>query len=144
MGERMGRGSALLGLVGDGARLKNESLGGNGRAAVRAQPVPNSSRNCSGAAPTSKANPCQYIPKHYNIHTIIKKLTRTDNNVTLGLNKQLLAAANLDPRDPVEVSTNGRVIVIAPVRTKRDADKLARGTELMHAKYAGAFRRLAK
>ena len=29
------------------------------------------------------------------------------------LDKQLLDAANLDPDDPVEVSTNGRVMVIA-------------------------------
>jgi antitoxin MazE len=75
---------------------------------------------------------------------MIKKLTRTGNSVALVLDKQLLEAANLDPDDPVEVSTNGRVVVIAPVRSKRDTEKLARGRELMHAKFAGAFRRLAK
>jgi antitoxin MazE len=75
---------------------------------------------------------------------MIKKLTRTGNSVALVLDKQLLDAANLDPDDPVEVSTNGRVVVIAPVRSKRDTERLARGRELMHAKFAGAFRRLAK
>lgn len=75
---------------------------------------------------------------------MIKKLTRTGNSVALVLDKQLLDAANLDPDDPVEVSTNGRVVVIAPVRSKRDIERLARGQELMHAKFAGAFRRLAK
>lgn len=75
---------------------------------------------------------------------MIKKLTRTGNSVALVLDKQLLDAANLDPDDAVEVSTNGRVVVIAPVRSKRDTEKLARGKELMHAKFAGAFRRLAK
>ena len=60
------------------------------------------------------------------------------------LDKQLLKAAHLDPEDEVEVSTNGRVIVIAPVRAKRETDKWKRGQALMHAKYAGAFRRLAK
>ncbi len=55
-----------------------------------------------------------------------------------------LAAANLDPDDKVEISTNGRVIIIAPVRTKRETDKFERGRELMHAKFAGAFHRLAK
>ena len=75
---------------------------------------------------------------------MIKKLTRTGNSVALVLDKQLLDAANLDPDDPVEVSTNGRVVVIAPVRSKRDTERLARGKELMHAKFAGAFRRLAK
>jgi antitoxin component of MazEF toxin-antitoxin module len=75
---------------------------------------------------------------------MIKKLTRTGNSVALVLDKQLLDAANLDPDDPVEVSTNGQVVVIAPVRGKRDTERLARGKELMHAKFAGAFRRLAK
>jgi antitoxin MazE len=75
---------------------------------------------------------------------MVKNLTRTGNSVALVLDKQLLEAANLDPDDQVEVSTNGRVIVIAPVRSKREAEKLKRGQELMHAKFAGAFRRLAK
>jgi antitoxin MazE len=75
---------------------------------------------------------------------MIKKLTRTGYSVALELDKQLLDAANLDPDDPVEVSTNGRVVVIAPMRNKREIEKLSRGQELMHAKFAGAFRRLAK
>ena len=75
---------------------------------------------------------------------MIKKLTRTGNSVALVLDKQLLDAANLDPDDAVEVSTNGRVVVISPVRSKRDAERMERGKELMHAKFAGAFRRLAK
>lgn len=75
---------------------------------------------------------------------MIKNLTRTGNSVALVLDKQLLEAANLDPDDQVEVSTNGRVIVIAPVRSKREIEKFERGKELMHARFAGAFRRLAK
>jgi antitoxin MazE len=75
---------------------------------------------------------------------MIKSLTRTGNSVALVLDKQLLEAAHLDPDDQVEVSTNGRVIVIAPVRSKKESDKLVRGQELMHEKFAGAFRRLAK
>jgi antitoxin component of MazEF toxin-antitoxin module len=75
---------------------------------------------------------------------VIKSLTRTGNSVALVLDKQLLKAANLDPDDQVEVSTNGHVIVISPVRTKREIERFERGQELMHAKFAGAFRRLAK
>ena len=75
---------------------------------------------------------------------MIKNLTRTGNSVALVLDKQLLEAAHLDPEEPVEVSTNGRVIIISPVRAKREVDKFKRGQELMHEKFAGAFRRLAK
>ena len=73
---------------------------------------------------------------------MIKTLTRTGNSVALVLDKQLFEAANLDPNG-VEVSTNGRVIVVAPVRSKREVAKFERGQELLHAKFAGAFRRLA-
>ncbi|MBN8612276.1 MAG: AbrB/MazE/SpoVT family DNA-binding domain-containing protein [Deltaproteobacteria bacterium] len=75
---------------------------------------------------------------------MIKHLTRTGNSVALVLDKQLLEAANLDPDEPVEVSTNGRVVVIAPAPSKREAAKVAAAKERMHAKYAGAFKRLAK
>jgi len=75
---------------------------------------------------------------------MIKSLTRTGNSVALVLDKQLLEAAQLDPDEMVEVSTNGRVIVIAPVRSKRAVEKFKQGQERMHAKFAGAFRRLAK
>lgn len=44
----------------------------------------------------------------------------------------------------VEVSTNGRVIVIAPVRTKREVERFKQAEAKMHAKFAGAFARLAK
>jgi len=75
---------------------------------------------------------------------MVKKLTRTGNSVALVLDKGLLEEAHLDPDQPVEVSTNGRVIVISPVRSKRDKDRFRQGQELMHEKFAGAFRRLAK
>ena len=69
---------------------------------------------------------------------------RRVEDAEIGAARMVAHAANLDPDDPVEVSTNGRVVVIAPLRSKRDIERLARGQELMHAKFAGAFRRLAK
>ncbi len=75
---------------------------------------------------------------------MIKKLTRTGNSVALVLDKGLLEAANLDPDAPVEISTDGKVIVISPVPTDAQRKKLERGMAAMHARYAGAFKRLAE
>lgn len=75
---------------------------------------------------------------------MIKKLTRSGNSVALVLDKQLLEAAQLDPEEPVEVSTNGRVIVISPVPSKKAKAEWEEAQSRMHAKFAGAFRRLAK
>ena len=75
---------------------------------------------------------------------MIKKLTRTGNSAALVLDKQLLEAASLEPDAQVEVSTNGRVIVIAPVRSKHEVESFKQAEAKMHAKFAGAFARLAK
>ncbi len=75
---------------------------------------------------------------------MIKKLTKTGNSVALVLDKGLLEASNLDPDAPVQVSTDGKVIVIAPVQSERRQKKLEEGTKAMHRKYAGAFERLAE
>lgn len=75
---------------------------------------------------------------------MIKRLTRTGNSLALVLDRGLLEAANLDPDAPVEISTDGKVIVIAPVPSDAHREKLARGMKAMHAKYAGAFKRLAE
>lgn len=75
---------------------------------------------------------------------MIKKLTRTGNSMALVLDRGLLEAANLDPDLPVEVSTDGKVIVISPVPKEKHRKKLERGMAAMHAKYAGAFKRLAE
>lgn len=75
---------------------------------------------------------------------MIKKLTKSGNSVALVLDKGLLEAANLNPNEPVQISTDGTVIVIAPVPKESRRKKLERGSELMHRKYAGAFKRLAE
>lgn len=75
---------------------------------------------------------------------MVKKLTRTGNSVAVVLDKALLEAANMDEDATVEVSTDGQVIIIAPVKTKKDADRFRLAEEWAHSRYAGAFKRLAK
>ncbi len=75
---------------------------------------------------------------------MVKRLTKTGNSLALILDRPLLDAARIDSETPLEVSTDGDVIVISPVRdAEREAD-LARGVEAMHRRYAGVFRRLAE
>lgn len=75
---------------------------------------------------------------------MIKKLTRTGDGAALVLDKGLLEAAHLDPDCPVEISTDGHVIVIAPVPSDKRRRTLERATQKMHANYAGEFKRLAE
>jgi antitoxin component of MazEF toxin-antitoxin module len=73
-----------------------------------------------------------------------KKLTRTGNSLALVLDKPLLDQVGIDAETPLEVSTDGSVIVISPIRGKRRTAKLKSIVAEAHAKYGGVFRRLAE
>jgi antitoxin MazE len=75
---------------------------------------------------------------------MIKKLTRTGNSVAVVLDRPLLEATGIDADTPVEVSTDGDVIVITPRRDPERAEKLRAGMEKIHDRFAGVFRRLAE
>jgi antitoxin component of MazEF toxin-antitoxin module len=73
-----------------------------------------------------------------------KKLTRTGNSLALVLDKPLLDQVGIDADTPLEVSTDGRVIVISPVPARRRTAKLKAIVTEAHARYGGVFRRLAE
>ena len=73
-----------------------------------------------------------------------KKLTKTGNSLALVLDKPLLDRVGIDASTPLEVSTDGEVIVISPVRSKRRTARLKQVVEEAHRRYGGAFRRLAQ
>ena len=73
-----------------------------------------------------------------------KKLTRTGNSLALVLDRPLLEAAGIDATTTVDVSTNGDVIIVTPVRTRKRAAKLASALEQINVRYAGVFKRLAE
>lgn len=73
-----------------------------------------------------------------------KKLTRTGNSFALVLDKGLLERTGIDADTALEVSTDGEVIVISPVRSANRTARLRRVMAKAHARYAGAFKRLAE
>jgi antitoxin component of MazEF toxin-antitoxin module len=73
-----------------------------------------------------------------------KKLTKTGNSLALVLDKPLLDRVGIDASTPLEVSTDGQVIVISPVRAHRRTARLKQVVEEAHRRYSGAFRRLAE
>lgn len=73
-----------------------------------------------------------------------KRLTRTGNSHALVLDKGVLEATGIDTDTILEVSTDGDVILISPVRDGDRVEKLKRGLDHMHERYADAFRRLAE
>lgn len=73
-----------------------------------------------------------------------KKLTRTGNSLALVLDRALLESLEITAETPLEVSTDGEVIVISPVRSARRTAKLRKVMARAHERYAGVFKRLAE
>ena len=75
---------------------------------------------------------------------MIKKLVRTGNSLAVVLDKELLEQTGITADSQLEVSTDGEVIVLSPVRSGRRTADLKKVMERAHGAYAGAFERLAK
>lgn len=73
-----------------------------------------------------------------------KTLTRTGNSLALVLDRPLLEATGINEKTRLEVSTDGDVIIISPVRAKKRTAKLAKILADLDRDHAGAFRRLAE
>jgi len=85
-----------------------------------------------------------YVHNCYYVRTMKKKLTRTGNSLALVLDRELLEATGIDAATPLEISTDGEVIVISPVRAARRTARLREVMERAHGRYAGTFKRLAE
>jgi antitoxin MazE len=75
---------------------------------------------------------------------MIKTLTRTGNSLALVLDRAVLEATGIGPDTKLEVSTDGDVIVISPVRSRRRTAKLKAILRELDEEHAGAFKRLAE
>ena len=75
---------------------------------------------------------------------MVKKLTKTGNSLALVLDKPMLDRVKITASTRLEVSTDGEVIMISPVRDRRRTTKLKRIVGAAHRQYGGVFRRLAE
>jgi antitoxin MazE len=75
---------------------------------------------------------------------MVKRLTKTGNSFALVLDRPLLDATGIDAETSLEISCDGDVIVIAPVRSKKRQARLAAALHEINEKYAGVFKRLAE
>jgi antitoxin component of MazEF toxin-antitoxin module len=80
----------------------------------------------------------------YTVQTMKKKLSRTGNSVALVLDKPLLEQLGLHENSEVEISTDGDVLVMTPLRESGRRRKLHKILDEIDEKYAGVFRRLAE
>lgn len=75
---------------------------------------------------------------------MVKKLTKHGNSLALVIDRPILDLLKIDPDTPLDVSTDGRQLVISPVKPSARRKKFEAAQEWAHNRYEKAFRKLAE
>jgi len=73
-----------------------------------------------------------------------KRLTRSGNSLALVIDRPLLEALEIDADTELELSTDGDVLVVTPLRDPKRRRRVAELVTEANAQYGGVFRRLAE
>ena len=74
---------------------------------------------------------------------MIKKLTRHGNSLALVIDKGVLDLLNIDDKTPLDISTDGKMLLISPVRDEKRRRQFEEALEKVNKKYGRALKRLA-
>lgn len=74
---------------------------------------------------------------------MIKNLTKHGNSWALVIDKPVLELLNIDPQMPLEITTDGQTLVVAPVRDARRRAKFEAALKKTNKKYRRTLKRLA-
>ncbi|HEY8751043.1 MAG TPA: hypothetical protein VIM11_23870 [Tepidisphaeraceae bacterium] len=75
---------------------------------------------------------------------MIKNLVKHGNSTALILDRAILDLINIDPTQPVEISTDGKRLIISPVTDPERRRKFRAAIESVNRKHARTFKRLAE
>ncbi len=75
---------------------------------------------------------------------MVKKLTKHGNSLALVIDKPILELLKIDADTPLEVTTDGDVLIIAPVRDEERRKEFLAALDNANEQYGDMLRRLAK
>ncbi len=75
---------------------------------------------------------------------MLKKLTRHGNSLALVIDKGVLELLNIDDKTLLEISTDGTMLLISPVRDEKRRQKFKESVEKVNARYGHALKSLAE
>ena len=75
---------------------------------------------------------------------MVKKLTKHGNSLALVIDKSILELLKIDQETPLEVSTDGKKLTIAPAAASPRRKKFDEAQSFAHRRYSSAFKRLAE
>ncbi len=74
---------------------------------------------------------------------MVKTLTRHGNSLALVLDRGVLDLLKIDANTPLEITTDGQVLIIAPARDEKRRKKVAQALEEVNRKHGRMLKRLA-
>ncbi|MBI5814903.1 MAG: AbrB/MazE/SpoVT family DNA-binding domain-containing protein [Nitrospinae bacterium] len=75
---------------------------------------------------------------------MVKKLTKHGNSLALVIDRPVLDLLKIEDNTLLEVSTDGQVLVISPVRDKARQAKFTKALASTNKRYGKALKRLAE
>jgi antitoxin component of MazEF toxin-antitoxin module len=75
---------------------------------------------------------------------MIKKLTKHGNSLAVVIDRAILDLLKIDADTPLEISADGQVLVISPVRDSSHRDEFKKAVESVNRKYGRMLKRLAE
>jgi antitoxin MazE len=75
---------------------------------------------------------------------LVKKLTKHGNSLALVIDRAVLDLLKISTETPLDVSTDGQVLVIAPVRDEAHQRKFKQAIDAANRKYGRVLKRLAE
>jgi len=74
---------------------------------------------------------------------MMKKLTKHGNSLALVMDRGVLDLLNIDEKTPLDITTDGRVLVIAPVKDIERRKQFEEALAKTHLKYSRMYKRLS-
>jgi antitoxin MazE len=75
---------------------------------------------------------------------MLKKLTKHGNSLALVIDRPILDLLNIDTETPLEISTDGCRLIVAPAEQSERREKFMAAQRTAHKRYGKAFKRLAE
>ncbi len=75
---------------------------------------------------------------------MLKKLTKHGNSLALVIDRPILDLLKIDPDTPLDVSTDGKRLIVAPVEVSVRRKRFDAAQEWAHKRYGNAFKKLAE
>jgi antitoxin component of MazEF toxin-antitoxin module len=73
---------------------------------------------------------------------MIPSLTTHGNSFALVIDRPILELLKIDPETPLDITTDGRQLIVAPAKPSARRKKFEAAQESAHKRYAKAFQKL--